>query len=129
LSLAAAFCRSRPLVRPFAADGSKVHELEHDAGGVKTVVIAKVEIVFVEVLYGVVAVAAVSLMFASTSKVKDHHQKESNGLARGKRGSLCTESQLAAPAPLLLSAYFVISQIHLPRVSEARLTATNLAQI
>jgi hypothetical protein len=66
LSLAAAFCRSRPLVRPFAADGSKVHELEHDAGGVNTVVIAKVEIVFVEVVYTVVAVAAASLMFAST---------------------------------------------------------------
>jgi hypothetical protein len=43
----------------FAPDGSKVHELEHDAGGVKTVVIGNVVMVSVEA-------PVVALIFANT---------------------------------------------------------------
>jgi hypothetical protein len=96
----------------FAPDGSKVHELEHDAGGVNTVVIAKVVIVFM-VESSVVAVAvtavAISLMLASTlSEVKIHHQKELNGLAPGKRGSLCTES-FSSPSPTARLLVLILS--------------------
>lgn len=105
----------------FAPDGSKVHELEHDAGGVNTVVIAKVVVAcVVEVTNTVVAVAvtavaasgkavAIALMLASTlSEVKIHHQKELNGPARGKRGSLCTES-LSSPSPTARLLVLILS--------------------
>jgi hypothetical protein len=46
-SLFAAFCSSKPFEIPFAPDGSKVHELEHDAGGVKRLDMASVVIVSV----------------------------------------------------------------------------------
>jgi hypothetical protein len=98
----------------FAPDGSKVHELEHDAGGVNTVVIAKVVIVcMVEVTNTVVAVAvtavAASLMLASTlSDVKIHHQEDLNGPAPGKRGSLCTDS-ISSPSPTARLLVLILS--------------------
>jgi hypothetical protein len=95
----------------FAPDGSKVHELEHDAGGVNTVVIAKAVIVFM-VEGSVVAVAvtavAASLILASTLSEVKIHQKELNGLARGKGGSLCTES-LSSPSPTARLLVLILS--------------------
>lgn len=49
MSLACAFCKSNPFAIPFAPDGSKVHELEHEAGGVNWLDIASVVIVSVSV--------------------------------------------------------------------------------
>jgi hypothetical protein len=96
----------------FAPDGSKVHELEHDAGGVNTVVIAKVVIVFM-VESSVVAVAvtavAISLMLASTlSEVKIHHQKELNGLAGGK-GAVYVQRSLSSPSPTARLLVLILS--------------------
>lgn len=87
LSLAAAFCSSRPLAMLFAPDGSKVHELEHDAGGVKTVVIGNVVMVSVEA-------PVVALIFANTvlSKCKGSSSKEMYRL-KGK-GLVYVRSQL-----------------------------------
>lgn len=83
----------------FAPDGSKVQELEHDAGGVNTVVIGKVVIVFVDIVED--AVAVTSLMFESTLfKSQSPSPKGIEWAGPRERGQFMYR-ELAAPAPLL----------------------------
>lgn len=68
-SLACAFCKSKPFEIPFAPDGSKVHELEHEAGGVNWLDIASVVMVSVSVALAT-SVGFVDVILNTAAKVR-----------------------------------------------------------